>query len=248
MGLNFGGLARGLGASLAYIGQQGIAEQQRVAADQRLLDREQAFARTQQTIRNEDLNTAVGRSVDEMKAQAPHIVALEEDKLNVREPFQERQHQRETTARTEQQEREQSFRLQLEGLQHQYRLSENQVSQALADSLADENISHWAVTRDGQLVGYDRNGQVRGRTDAGVYEPSGGPEDSEGNNPNLPSPSEVSRRQRNRQPAPAAPSRPTGTLSPRGSAPVRVTTAAEAARLPRGTRFITPDGRTGTRN
>lgn len=85
--VNLSGLGRGLGASLTYLGQQGIEEQQRVAADQRLLDREQAFAQFTQGIRNEDLNTAVDRSITEYKAQTPHVLARKEDELGVEEPY-----------------------------------------------------------------------------------------------------------------------------------------------------------------
>lgn len=54
MRLNFNGAIAGLGRGLATLGTQGIEEEQRVAADQRLTNREQAMARLNQTLRTEN--------------------------------------------------------------------------------------------------------------------------------------------------------------------------------------------------
>lgn len=88
--VNVAGGLRGLGASLAYLGQQGIAEQQRVDADQRLLDREEAFASFNQKIRNQDLDTDVDRDITKIKLETPHRVAARVAELTATEPFAER--------------------------------------------------------------------------------------------------------------------------------------------------------------
>lgn len=85
--VNFTGGLRGLGVALTTLGTQGMAAQQRAVDDQRLLDREKAFATFQQGIRNQDADTAVDRGVDEIKFQTPHRAAAREAELAAAEPF-----------------------------------------------------------------------------------------------------------------------------------------------------------------
>lgn len=255
--VNLAGGIRGLGVALSTIGTQGIAEQQRVAADQRLLDRETAFARIQQTIRNEDLDTNVGRDVEEIKAQTPHLVAKEEALLDAREPYAEAAEGRAANrdeardARTEARQ----DRARQRDVVHRYvnaeghpvlvygdgtertlsgteRAPASDDPNAIVDRYTNDDGYRVLVTRGGQeIVGNERVRQT-GNQDDDDAPASIADAVSRG----------VSEGQRR-----ARRSRQGGTLTPRTGAPIRVTTAAEAAALPSGARFQTPDGRIGTR-
>lgn len=85
--VNLSGALAGLGRGLTTLGQQGIEEQQRVAADQRLRDREAALARLNQTITNENQDTDVKRDITRAEAETPVLVDREARTLKVREPY-----------------------------------------------------------------------------------------------------------------------------------------------------------------
>ena len=95
--VNLRGALRGLGEGLTMIGQQGIAEQNRVAADARLMERERAMASINQTIRNQDADTAVKRGLAEYDAQTPLVAGRQQKTLAVQEPFQEAASNRQAT-------------------------------------------------------------------------------------------------------------------------------------------------------
>ena len=86
--VNLRGAFRGLGEALTTIGTQGIAEQQRQASDARLMAREQALASLNQTIRNQDADTAVKRGLAEYDAQTPLVAGRQQKTLAVQEPVQ----------------------------------------------------------------------------------------------------------------------------------------------------------------
>lgn len=98
--VNLRGGLRGLGAALTTIGTQGIEEQQRVAADRRLLDREAAFARIQQGIRRQDQDEDVKRDLGRAEAETPVLIEREARTLKVREPYRAAEDER-TAARAE---------------------------------------------------------------------------------------------------------------------------------------------------
>lgn len=94
-----GGLA-GLGRGLTYLGQQGMEEQQRVAADQRLQAREAALAAINAQNHEAAAVADADRDIANYKRQSPLVAAREAATLREREPYAVRDDER-TAARAE---------------------------------------------------------------------------------------------------------------------------------------------------
>jgi hypothetical protein len=98
--------ARGLGAALVYIGQQGMERQQREEADARLMAREQAMARLRQNIANEDADIDQKRDLVTSDLRDDQLVGRRKSELAVEEPVrvaaEERTERRETRRETRQ--------------------------------------------------------------------------------------------------------------------------------------------------
>lgn len=170
--VNLSGALRGLGVGLSTLGQQAME-------DQRLTARQEALARLNQTIRNEDADTDARRDETSYARQTPLVVARARDEAkNVTVPLHEIEAGIATAhtaqagrIQADQQARQQSFQVALATLQHQYHMTESEASARLADALGDDNVASVQISRDGQLVTIGRNGREISHSQAGVYNP-----------------------------------------------------------------------------
>lgn len=246
MRLNFGGALAGLGHGLATLGQQGVEEQQRVRADQRLSDRETALA----TLHHKWEEQATADAPADALALNPALIARAAGIANAEAPARIAVETARGTASAAAQEahdnREHSFAVAMAALQHTYHMTEEAARLALENSYGDQNVAHVEISRDGQLVQYDRRGRQVAHSQPGTFEPpqpthgvGGGTDyggDSTTPNPNLRAPRMIPR-----DTAASAPVPRSRLTAPTGAA-VRVSTPEEAQALPSGSRFITPDG------
>lgn len=175
--VNLRGGLRGLGVGLTALGAQGVEEQQRQAADRRLLDRETAFARIQQGIRREDQDEDVKRDLGRAVAETPVLVEREAATLKVREPYRQRERADAAAAQTSNREDQQAHDVAMESIRHEHRVSE-QVDQETRRLEAEARtrgqvVSHWQVDAQGFLQGFNANGEVIAQSRAPHYTPPG---------------------------------------------------------------------------
>lgn len=135
MGLNFTGAIAGLGHGLATLGQEGIAEQQRVAADQRLTDREQALASLNHGYRESEADDTSKREINQYDASTPAVITRATmEARDVTIPVQRARMQAESAVQDHH-----------AAVEHGYRLSEGDAAEA-------RRVVHNYVGEDGHPV------------------------------------------------------------------------------------------------
>lgn len=88
--------ARGLGAALVFLGQQGMERQREEERDQRLMDRSAALARLNQTIANENADIDAKRDLWTNEVRDDQLLGRRKGELAIQEPFEERESARTT--------------------------------------------------------------------------------------------------------------------------------------------------------
>lgn len=247
------GAIRGIGQGLVWMGQQRIQAQEQEARDQRLVDRQMALARFEDTITERREQRQATIQGDARQDAAKIEVVKERAILAERQPYRVDEHNRTVAAQAARDEAqaareaardEQNHRqaVELETIRHNNSISKSDYEWARNQEEENDRIAEWRVTNDGALAGYNRRGHLEVQGRPGVYLP---PRSGQGEADSLfgsaPAPSgdgsDHSLSKQGRGDSPLAPA----IRVVRGAgerAPVRVRTMEEARRLPSGTPFV----------